>query len=51
MVTVAMKLKDACSLQENYDQPRQHIKKQRHSFADKVLSSQSYGFSSSHIWM
>ena len=51
MVTVAMKLKDACSLQENYDQPRQHIKKQRHSFADKGASSQSYGFSSSHIWM
>ena len=51
MVTAAVKLKDACSLQENYDQPRQHIKKQRHSFADKGLSSQSYGFSSSHIWM
>ena len=30
MVTAAMKLKDACSLEENYDQPRQHIKKQRH---------------------
>ena len=36
---------------ESYDQPRQHIKKQRHDFADKVLSSQSYGFSSSHVWM
>ena len=35
----------------NYDQPRQHIKKQRHYFANKGLSSQSYGFSSSHIWM
>ena len=34
-----------------YDQPRQHIKKQRHHFADKGPSSQSYGFSSSHIWM
>ena len=34
-----------------YDQPRQHIKKQRHYFASKCLSSQSYGFSSSHIWM
>ena len=33
------------------DQPRQHIKKQRHYFADKSPSSQSYGFSSSHIWM
>ena len=30
---------------------RQHIKKQRHFFANKVLSSQSYGFSSSHVWM
>ena len=35
-----------------YDQPRQNIKKQRHYFADTVLfSSQSYGFSSSHVWM
>ena len=51
MVTAAMKLKDTCSLDENYDQPRQHIKKQRHYFADKDLSSQSYGFSSSHVWM
>ena len=33
------------------DQPRQHIKKQRHYFADKGLSSQSYGFSSIHVWM
>ena len=32
----------------NYDQPRQHIKKQRHDFADKGPSSQSYGFSSCH---
>ena len=31
--------------------PRQHIKKQRHYFAYKGLSSQSYGFSSSHVWM
>ena len=29
----------------------EHIKKQRHHFADKGLSSQSYGFSSSHVWM
>ena len=36
---------------ESYDQPRQHIKKQRHYFADKGPSSQSYGFSSSHLWM
>ena len=44
MVTAAMKLKDACSLEENYNQPRQHIKKKRHNFANKGLSSQSYGF-------
>ena len=35
----------------SYDQPRQHIKKQRHYFANKGLSSQSYGFSSGHVWM
>ena len=34
-----------------YDQPRQHIKKQRNYFANKSLSSQGYGFSSSHVWM
>ena len=51
MVTTAMKLKDAWSLEENYDQPRQHIKKHRHYFANKGLSSQSYGFSSSHVWV
>ena len=36
---------------ESYDQPRQHIKKQRHSFAGKGSSSQSYGSSNSHVWM
>ena len=36
---------------ESYDQSRQHIKKQRHYFADKGLPSQSYGFSSRHVWM
>ena len=36
---------------KSYDKPRQHIKKQRHHFASKSLSSQSYGFSSSHVWM
>ena len=51
MVTAAMKLKDACSLEEIYDQPRQHIKKQRHNFVNKGLSSQSYGFSNSRVWM
>ena len=34
-----------------YNQPRQHIKKQRHYFADKGLYNQSYGFSISHVWM
>ena len=36
---------------ESYDQTRQHIKKQRHYFANKGLSSQGSGFSSSHVWM
>ena len=36
---------------ESYDQPRQHIKEQRGYFANKVPSSQGYGFSSSHVWM
>ena len=36
---------------KSYDKPRQHIKKQKQYFADKALSSQSYGFSSSHVWM
>ena len=49
MVTAAMKLKDACPLEEK--QPRQHIEKQRHYFANKGLSSQGYGFSSGHVWM
>ena len=47
----ATKLKDACALQENYDQPRKHSKKRRHYFATKVQSSQGYGFPSSHVWM
>ena len=51
MVTAAMKLKDAYSLEEKHAQPRQHIKKQRHYFANKSPPSQSYGFSSSHVWM
>ena len=45
IVTAAMKLKDACSLEEK------HIKKQRHYFANKGPYSQNYGFSSSHVWM
>ena len=36
---------------ESYDQPRWHIQKQRHYFANKGPSSQSYGFSSGHVWM
>ena len=36
---------------KSYNQPRQHIKKQRHYFVNKILSSQGYGFSSSCIWM
>ena len=36
---------------KSFDQPRQNIKKQRHCFANKGPSSQSYGFSSSHVWM
>ena len=50
MVTAAMKLKDAPG-KESYDQPRQHIKKQRYYFTNKGPSSQSYGFSSGHVWM
>ena len=36
---------------KSYDQPRQYIKKQRHYFAYKGSSSESYGFSTSHVWM
>ena len=35
---------------KSYDQPRKHIKKERHYFANKGLSSQGYGFSSGHVW-
>ena len=52
MVIATMKLKDGITpWKESYDQPRQHIKKQRHYFANKGPSSQGYGFSSSHIRM
>ena len=51
MLIAAMKLKDAYSLEGSYDQPRQHIKKQKHYFVNKGPSSQGYGFSSSHLWM
>jgi len=36
---------------ESYDQPRQHVKKQRHYFVNKGPSRQGYGFSSGHVWM
>ena len=49
-VTTAMKLKDA-TWKESCDKPRQHIKKQRHHFANKGPYSQSYGFSSSCVRM
>ena len=50
MVTAALKLKDA-PWKKSYNQPRQYIKKQRHYFANKGLSSQDYGFSCGHVWM
>ena len=51
MVTADMKLKDISPWKESYDKPTQHIQKQRHHLTDKDLSSQSYGFSSSHVSM
>ena len=50
MVIAAMKLKET-PWKESYDQLRQHIKKQRHYFANKGSSSQGYGFSSGHVGM
>ena len=44
IVTATMKLKDACFLEESYDQPSQHIKKQRHYFTNKGSSSQALVF-------
>ena len=44
-------IKTLAPWKKSYDQPRQHIKKQRHYFANKGLCSQSYGFPSSHVWM
>ena len=43
--------KTLAPLKESYDQPRQHIKKQRHYFASKGPSSQDYSFSTGHVWM
>ena len=44
-------IKTLAPWKKSYDQPRQHIKKQRHYFANKGLSSQGYGFSSGHVWI
>ena len=44
-------IKTLAPWKKSYDQPRQHIKEQRHYFTNNGPSSQSYGFSSSHVWM
>ena len=44
-------IKTLTSWKESYDQPRQHIQKQRHYFVNKGPSSQGYGFSTGHVWM
>ena len=44
-------IKTIAPWKESYKKPRQHIKKQRHYFADETPSSQSYGFYSCHVWM
>ena len=44
-------IKTLAPSKKSYDQPRQHIKKQRHYFTNKGPSSQSFCFSSSHVWM
>ena len=44
-------IKTLAPWKKSYDQTTQHIKNQRHYLANKGLSSQSYGFSSSHVWM
>ena len=51
METAVMELKILAPWKKSYDQPRQHVKKQGHYFANKGLSSQSYGFSNSRVWM
>ena len=47
----SQEVKTLTSWKESYDQPRQHIKKQTHYFANKGPSGQSYGFSNSHVWI
>ena len=44
-------IKTLAPWKKTYEQPRLHIKKQKSYFANKGLSSQNYGFSSSHVWM
>ena len=44
-------IKTLAPWKKSYDQPRQHIKKQRHYFVNKGPSNQGYGLSSSHVWM
>ena len=44
-------IKDFWYWKKSYDNPRQNFRNQRHCFGDQVLSGQSYGFSSSHVWM
>ena len=51
MVTAGMKLKDSCSLERKVWKTRQHIKKQRHHFADQSLCNWNYSFFSSHVRM
>ena len=51
MMTAIMKLKTLAPWKKTYDKHRQHIKKQRHYFANRSPHSQSYSFSSSHVWM
>ena len=51
MATAAIKLKDAAPWKKSYGQLGQHIKKQRRYFASKGQPSQTYGFSSGHVWM
>ena len=47
----SLEIKTLTPWKESYEQPRQHIEKQRHYFANKGLSSQGYGFSCGHVWM
>ena len=50
-VDCSHEIKTVTPWEKSYDQPRQHIQKQRHYFANKGLSSQGYAFSSGHVWM